>query len=116
MIDEAFREAYRELEARMKVLADTDGDVFLPNPEPIGPVEYVFVWMEPSLGRWARSLDEARSKVEAGFRTSSPRSRTSSSTSAFGGTSGHSGSAITSRTCQGGDACRTCRRREDPTV
>lgn len=51
----------------MKVLAEADGDVFLPNPEPLGPVEYVFVCMKPSLGRWARSADEARSKVEAGF-------------------------------------------------
>jgi hypothetical protein len=67
-IDEGFRAAYRELEARMKVLAEADGDVFLPNPEPVGPVEYVFVCMEPSLGRWARFADEARSKVEAGFR------------------------------------------------
>jgi hypothetical protein len=66
-IDEGFRAAYRELEARMKILAEADGDVFLPNPEPLGPVEYVFVCMEPSLGRWARSADEARSKVEAGF-------------------------------------------------
>jgi hypothetical protein len=67
-IDKGFRAAYRELEARMKILAEADGDVFLPNPEPLGPVEYVFVCMEPSLGRWARSADEARSKVEAGFR------------------------------------------------
>jgi hypothetical protein len=67
-IDEGFRAAYRELEARMKILAEADGDVFLPNPEPVGPVEYVFVCMEPSLGRWARSADEARAKVEAGFR------------------------------------------------
>ena len=66
-IDEGFRAAYREREARMKVLAEADGDVFLPNPEPLGPVEYVFVCMEPSLGRWARSADEARAKVEAGF-------------------------------------------------
>ena len=66
-IDEGFRAAYREIEARMKVLAEADGDVFLPNPEPLGPVEYVFVCMEPSLGRWARSADKARSKVEAGF-------------------------------------------------
>jgi hypothetical protein len=66
-IDDGFRAAYRELQARMKVLAEADGDVFLPNPEPLGPVEYVFVCMEPSLGRWARSADEARSKVEAGF-------------------------------------------------
>jgi hypothetical protein len=66
-IDEGFRVAYRELETRMKARAEDDGDVFLPNPEPLGPVEYVFVCMEPSLGRWARSADEARSKVEAGF-------------------------------------------------
>jgi hypothetical protein len=67
-IDEGFRAAYRELEARMKTLAEADGDVFLPNPAPVGPVEYIFVCMEPSLGRWARSADEAKSKVEAGFR------------------------------------------------
>ena len=52
----------------MKDLAEADGDLFLPNPEPVGPVEYVFICMEPSLGRWASSADEARSKVEAGFR------------------------------------------------
>src|SRR5262249_44102498 len=57
-----------ELETRMKSLAEADGDVFLPNPEPLGLVDYVFICMEPSLGRWARSADEARSKVEAGFR------------------------------------------------
>src|SRR4051812_6720269 len=63
-----FRADYQDLEARMKALAEADGDVFLPNPEPLGPVEYVFVCMEPSLGRWARSPDEARARVEAGFR------------------------------------------------
>jgi hypothetical protein len=42
--------------------------VFLPSPEPLEPVEYAFVCMEPSLGRWARSADEARPKIEAGFR------------------------------------------------
>lgn len=52
----------------MKVIAEADGDVFLPNPEPLEPVEYVFVCMEPSLGRWARSADEAGAKVAAGFR------------------------------------------------
>ena len=67
-IGDDFRAAYRELEVRMEALAEADGDVFLPNPEPLGPVEYVFVCMEPSLGRWARSAAEARSKIEAGFR------------------------------------------------
>jgi len=51
----------------MKVLAETDGDVFQPNPEPLGPVDYLFVCMEPSLGSWARSANEAKSKVESGF-------------------------------------------------
>ena len=63
-----FRAAYRDLEGRMKALAEADGDVFLPNPEPLEPVEYVFVCMEPSLGRWAQSPEEARAKVRAGFR------------------------------------------------
>jgi hypothetical protein len=67
-LDEGFRDAYRELEARMKLFAEADGDVFLPNPEPVGPVEYVFICMEPSLGRWARSAEEGRSKVDSGFR------------------------------------------------
>jgi len=52
----------------MKALAEDDGDVFLPNPEPEGPVDYVFICMEPSLGRWARSAEEAETKVDAGFR------------------------------------------------
>lgn len=67
-MDIGFRATYRDLETRMKALAEADGEVFLPNPEPWGPVEYVFVCMEPSLGRWARSPEEARAKVEAGFR------------------------------------------------
>jgi|ERR1035438_8227375 hypothetical protein len=67
-IDGGFHTAYRELEERMKALAEADGDVFLPNPEPLGPVHYVLICMEPSLGRWARMADDARSRVEAGFR------------------------------------------------
>ena len=67
-VDGSFQTAYRDLEGRMKALAEADGDVFLPNPEPEGPVDYVFICMEPSLGRWARSPEEAKSKVDAGFR------------------------------------------------
>jgi hypothetical protein len=66
--DGNFGTAYRDLEARMRARAVADGDVYLPNPEPEGLVDYVLICMEPSLGRWARSADEARSKVEAGFR------------------------------------------------
>ena len=67
-IDGGFHTAYRELEERMKALAEADGDVFLPSPEPLGPVQYVLICMEPSLGRWARTADHARSRVEKGFR------------------------------------------------
>lgn len=52
----------------MKRLAEADGDVYLPNPEPSRPVEYLLIGMEPSLGRWARSREEADAKVDAGFR------------------------------------------------
>ena len=65
LIDGSFHAAYRKLEERMKVLAEADGDVFLPNPEPEGPVHYVLICMEPSLGR---SADQVRSEVEAGAR------------------------------------------------
>jgi len=56
----------------MKDRAEADGDVFLPNVEPEGPAHHVLIAMEPSLGRWARSADEARSKVEDGFRNFLP--------------------------------------------
>jgi len=63
-----FRLAYEDLVSRMQALADADGDVFLPNPEPAGPVDYVFICMEPSLGGWARGDAEvARAKVAEGF-------------------------------------------------
>ena len=50
----SFHEKYRDLEDRFRVLAEADGDVYLPNVEPAGPARYVFIAMEPSLGRWAR--------------------------------------------------------------
>jgi len=71
-IDTDFHAAYRALEIPMKALAEADGDVFLPNVEPEGPAHYVLIAMEPSLGGWAPSADEARSKVEAGFRNFLP--------------------------------------------
>ena len=64
----SFQAAYLELEQRMKAQAESDGDIFLPNPEPEGPVGFVLVCMEPSLGRWASTPDQARAKVESGFR------------------------------------------------
>lgn len=76
-INRSFHAAYRELEERMRERAEIDGDIFLPNLEPEGPVNYVLVCMEPSLGRWARSPEEARSKVKAGFRNFLPSDETS---------------------------------------
>ena len=63
----SFEIAYYELENRMKALAERDGDVFLPNIRPTEPVDYVLISMEPSLGRWASSPEQARARVEAGF-------------------------------------------------
>ena len=73
-----FHAAYSDLEGRMKAQVEADDkalcdaaagwSVFLPNPEPEGPVDYLFICMEPSLGRWARSPQEAKSKVDEGFR------------------------------------------------
>jgi len=67
-VDGDFHAAYRLLEGRMKALAEADHTVFLPNPEPEGPAHYVFICMEPSLGRWARTAEAARARVDAGFR------------------------------------------------
>jgi hypothetical protein len=62
-----FQTAYRDLETRLSAQAEADGDIYLPNPKPKGPVDNVLVCMEPSLGHWARSADEARAKISAGF-------------------------------------------------
>jgi len=50
-IDQMFDSAYRALEARMRALAETDGDVFLPNPKPLAPVQDVLICMEACLPR-----------------------------------------------------------------
>ena len=63
---EEFRKAYINLGRRMKDLAESDGAVYLPNPEPSAPVDYILICMEPSLGHWAKG--DARKRVKAGFR------------------------------------------------
>jgi len=52
----------------MKARAEADGDIFLPNPAPSGPVDYALVCMEPSLGRWAATPELAYERIAAGFR------------------------------------------------
>ena len=70
-----FEEAYSALEDdfRQRVEEDKQSGVkciFLPNVEPIGPVDYVLVGMEPSLGdgRWAMG-DGRGAKVNPAWRT-----------------------------------------------
>jgi hypothetical protein len=63
-----FRDKCCDLEERMRALAEADGDVFLPNSAPSEPASHVFICMEPSLGAWARSKEEAEAKIAAGFR------------------------------------------------
>lgn len=63
-----FVERYRALEARFRRLADAEGDVYLPNVEPVGPVDLILLAMEPSLGRWACTRQEADARITAGLR------------------------------------------------
>ena len=57
-----FDQAYRKLEEefRQRVEDDNKGGKFesilLPNVGPAGPVDYVLVGMEPSLGGWAKDV------------------------------------------------------------
>lgn len=73
----SFQDAYQELEKQMDLLAGTDKAAFLPNPEPEGPVNYVLICMEPSLGRWASSVEDAKVRVKEGFRNFLPSDETS---------------------------------------
>lgn len=56
----------RELEARMKAQAEADGDVYVPFPRPLGPVDAVLVGMEPSWS-WAGTRERAEERLAAGF-------------------------------------------------
>jgi hypothetical protein len=68
-MENEFQKEYRKLDQRMKALAESsEKGVYLPNPEPPAPVNYIFICMEPSLGGWAKSVEDARSKVSKGFR------------------------------------------------
>jgi len=58
----------RDLEQEFAAAAAVDGDVYLPNFTPSGPVDAVLIGMEPSLGWWARTPAEAAPKIAAGFR------------------------------------------------
>lgn len=66
--DKNFYTKYRQLQEKMRGRAESDGDVFLPNPDPRGPVEFIFICQEPSRGGWANSVAQGKAKIAAGFR------------------------------------------------
>jgi hypothetical protein len=63
-----FARRFQELEQKFAAAAESDGDVYLPNFTPSGPVDAVLIGMEPSLGRWARTPAAAAERIGAGFR------------------------------------------------
>ena len=63
----SFHDRYRVLEDQFRAQAEADGAVYVPNVEPLCPVSYVFLTMEPSHS-WAVNPDDARAKVARGFR------------------------------------------------
>jgi len=64
----SFATQIRDLEQKFAAAAAVDGDVYLPNFTPSGPVDAVLIGMEPSLGWWAHTPAEAAQKIAAGFR------------------------------------------------
>jgi len=66
-----FLERLRELEAQMNAQAIADGNLFMPSLAPKGPVDYVVVGQEPSLGRWPRNQDP-KEMLRAGYRSIHP--------------------------------------------
>ncbi|MDO8751133.1 MAG: hypothetical protein Q7K03_08325 [Dehalococcoidia bacterium] len=66
----SFSDNYAALEGYFREQAKQDGDcsIFLPNVSPSGPVDFIFIGMEPSLRSWARSLKDAQDQIDAGFR------------------------------------------------
>lgn len=69
-----FQIEYSELERFFQQQVDKDNaehgcdSIYLPNISSSEPVDFVLIAMEPSLGRWARSLEEAQEKIDRGFR------------------------------------------------
>ena len=63
-----FASDYAALEEKFKEQAEKDGDLYVPNIRLSGPVDFVFVAMEPSM-RWAsRSGDGAQRALDNGFK------------------------------------------------
>ncbi len=69
-----FEQAYLELEQEFRRRVADDcrqwkfESVYLPNVAPQIPVDYVLVAMEPSLKGWANDLEDARKRINRGFK------------------------------------------------
>lgn len=63
-----FKQSYNDLEVLMRDFAKSNGEIYVPNIAPSGTADYIFICMEPSLGEWAKSPDDAESKLKSGFR------------------------------------------------
>ena len=69
-----FDQTYRKLEEDFRQRVEEDNkrwkfeSIFLPNVEPTGPVDYVLIGMEPSLGGWAKDVQDAQRQIDEGFR------------------------------------------------
>jgi hypothetical protein len=61
-----FAMKYEQLEKTFRRLARNDSAVYLPNPRPRTPVDFIFIAMEPSLG--AKSAEERKARVSQGQR------------------------------------------------
>ena len=65
---------YAKLELSFREGVETDNraygcsSVYLPNIMPKGAVDFVLVGMEPSLGRWARTIEDAQTVIKEGFK------------------------------------------------
>jgi hypothetical protein len=63
-----FAGEYARLETLFRERATEDGDFFLPNIPPLKPVDFIFIAMEPSLKRWAKSCQDAQIQIASGFK------------------------------------------------
>ena len=70
----SFKEKYADLERlfQHQVVEDREKhditSIYLPNIQPDSPVDFVFIGMEPSLGRWAPNPENACNTIDNGFK------------------------------------------------
>ncbi len=67
IVSGSFDMEYAQLEETFRRLAERDGTAYLPNPRPRGPVDFIFIAMEPSMGRW-KSFEDIGPWLSQGFK------------------------------------------------